>query len=81
MNSHKAPGIGFPFGYLKLSTSLQTVNLFVFPYNYPLLLAIIEESRDAQMKKTPEFKQKVDRYFANIPPYYITVCYFNHIVI
>lgn len=77
-NSHKTQGIGYPFGYLKLSANLQTVNLFVFPYNYPLLFAIIEEVRDARLKSTPEFKHKVDRYFSNIPLYYVSVCLKNN---
>ena len=30
-----------PFGYLKASSSLTTVNLFVMPYNYPVLLPLL----------------------------------------
>ena len=33
--------IGYPFGYLKASTNFQTVNLFVLPYNYPVLLPLL----------------------------------------
>jgi len=32
---------GHPFGYLKASTNLLTVNLFVLPYNYPMLLPLL----------------------------------------
>ena len=34
-NSHKGSELGLPFGYLKASTNLSCVNLFVLPYNYP----------------------------------------------
>ena len=33
--------MGQPFGYLKASTNLQSVNLFVMPYNYPILLPLL----------------------------------------
>jgi hypothetical protein len=32
---------GFPFGYLKASTNMMSVNLFVLPYNYPVLFQLI----------------------------------------
>jgi integrator complex subunit 6 len=34
---------GHPFGYLKASTNLLSVNLFVLPYNYPVLLPLLDE--------------------------------------
>ncbi len=40
-NSAKYSDIGHPFGYLKASTNLNTVNLFVMPYNYPVLLPLL----------------------------------------
>ena len=42
LNSCKKVGdMGFPFGYLKASSNLQTVNLFVMPYNFPVLFPIV----------------------------------------
>ena len=43
-NSTKYNEIGHPFGYLKASTSNQTVNLFVMPYNYPQLIPLLGNS-------------------------------------
>ena len=42
VNSSKKPGeVGHAFGYLKASSNLQTVNLFVMPYNFPTLFPIV----------------------------------------
>lgn len=40
-NSAKYGDMGHPFGYLKASSALTTVNLFVMPYNYPVLLPLL----------------------------------------
>lgn len=40
-NSAKYSELGHPFGYLKASTALNCVNLFVMPYNYPVLLPLL----------------------------------------
>ncbi|XP_051825113.1 uncharacterized protein LOC127543127 [Antechinus flavipes] len=40
-NSGKHSDMEHPFGYLKASTSLTCVNLFVLPYNYPVLLPLL----------------------------------------
>lgn len=42
-NSAKYSDLGQPFGYLKASTTLTCVNLFVMPYNYPVLLPLLGE--------------------------------------
>ena len=39
-NSGKQEGITHPFGYLKASSSLTHVTLFVMPYNYRELLPL-----------------------------------------
>lgn len=39
--SGKYSELGHPFGYLKASTTLTCVNLFVMPYNYPVLLPLL----------------------------------------
>lgn len=43
-NSAKYSDLGQPFGYLKASTALNCVNLFVMPYNYPVLLPLLGET-------------------------------------
>ena len=40
-NSARYSDIGHAFGYLKASTNLSCVNLFVMPYNYPILLPLL----------------------------------------
>lgn len=40
-SSMKQNDLGQPFGYLKASTTLTCVNLFVMPYNYPVLLPLL----------------------------------------
>lgn len=43
-SSAKQNDLGQPFGYLKASTTLTCVNLFVMPYNYPVLLPLLGKS-------------------------------------
>ena len=45
-----------PFGYLKASTNLLSVNLFVLPYNYPMLLPLLDDLFKVRSVKMP-FKQ------------------------
>ena len=40
-SSGKYSDTGHPFGYLKASSALTCVNLFVMPYNYPILLPLL----------------------------------------
>ena len=40
-NSGSTGGLQYPFGYLKASTNLTSVNLFIMPYNYPKLIPLI----------------------------------------
>lgn len=37
----KLNDLGYPFGYVKASTNMMSVNLFVLPYNYPVLFQLI----------------------------------------
>ena len=39
--SGKYNEVGYPFGYLKASSTNQVVNLIVMPYNYPLLVPLL----------------------------------------
>ena len=39
--SGKYSDVGYPFGYLKASSTSQAVNLIVMPYNYPLLVPLL----------------------------------------
>jgi len=63
-----------PFGYLKASTTLSCVNLFVLPYNYPLLLPILDELiKVHRLKQTPEWRTQFQAYLRSTPGYYNAV--------
>ncbi|KAI5712797.1 hypothetical protein M8J75_011192 [Diaphorina citri] len=70
-NSYKNSDVGHPFGYLKASTNLSTVNLFVMPYNYPALLPLIDDFfKVHRMKVTPEWRGNFQKYIGTMPSYY-----------
>lgn len=70
-NSYKSSEVGHPFGYLKASTNLTCVNLFVMPYNYPLLLPLLEELfKVHRQKPTPEWRAQFQAYIRTMPTYY-----------
>lgn len=72
-NSQRNSEIGQPFGYLKASTNLTCVNLFVLPYNYPVLLPLLDELfKIHQGKPTREWRQLFDNYLKSMPIYYAT---------
>ncbi|CAF2136630.1 unnamed protein product [Rotaria magnacalcarata] len=65
--------LGLPFGYLKASTNLTSVNLYVMPYNYPELSTLLNElnkSHGSTVSRT--WQNRFDAYLRTIPPYYIT---------
>jgi hypothetical protein len=73
-NSYKNSDVGHPFGYLKASTNLSTVNLFVMPYNYPALLPLIDDFfKVHRMKVTPEWRGNFQKYIGTMPSYYAAV--------
>ncbi|XP_014470620.1 PREDICTED: integrator complex subunit 6 isoform X2 [Dinoponera quadriceps] len=62
-NSYKSSEVGHPFGYLKASTNLTCVNLFVMPYNYPVLLPLLEELfKVHRLKPTNEWRAQFQNY-------------------
>jgi integrator complex subunit 6 len=70
-NSAKYSDIGHPFGYLKAGTSLKTVNLIVMPYNYPVLLPLLDELfKVHKLKPTQKWRQQFDNYLKTMPVYY-----------
>ncbi|KAK6113199.1 von Willebrand factor type A domain family protein [Brugia pahangi] len=61
-----------PFGYLKAATNLSCVNLFIMPYNYPLLLPLIEEMKmDSKAKNSHSWRLRLEKYLATVPSYYV----------
>lgn len=70
--SHKIVELGYPFGYLKASTQLNCVNLFVMPYNYPTLLPLLDDLfKQYHCKPSKEWRVAFDNYLKLLPPYYI----------
>uniref|UniRef100_T1HK58 VWFA domain-containing protein n=1 Tax=Rhodnius prolixus TaxID=13249 RepID=T1HK58_RHOPR len=72
-NSYKNSEVGHPFGYLKASTNLSCVNLFVMPYNYPVLLPLLDELfKVHRQKHTPVQTETFLNYLKTMPSYYAT---------
>ncbi|XP_075229465.1 integrator complex subunit 6 [Lycorma delicatula] len=70
-NSYKNSEVGHPFGYLKASTNLTCVNLFVMPYNYPVLLPLLDELFKVHRQKfTSEWRTQFNNYLRTMPAYY-----------
>ncbi|XP_051683538.1 integrator complex subunit 6-like isoform X8 [Oryctolagus cuniculus] len=71
-SSGKYNELGFPFGYLKASTTLTCVNLFVMPYNYPVLLPLLDDLfKVHKLKPNLKWRQAFDSYLKTLPPYYL----------
>ncbi|XP_072466588.1 integrator complex subunit 6 isoform X3 [Notamacropus eugenii] len=71
-NSAKYSELGHPFGYLKASTALNCVNLFVMPYNYPVLLPLLDDLfKVHKAKPTIKWRQSFESYLKTMPPYYL----------
>ncbi|KAK7863354.1 hypothetical protein R5R35_004328 [Gryllus longicercus] len=70
-NSYKNSDVGHPFGYLKASTNLTCVNLFVMPYNYPVLMPLLDDlTKVHRMKPTNEWRAQFQNYLRTMPSYY-----------
>ncbi|XP_032992882.1 integrator complex subunit 6-like isoform X1 [Lacerta agilis] len=71
-SSGKYSELGHPFGYLKASTTLTCVNLFVMPYNYPVLLPLLDDLfKVHKLKPNLKWRQSLDNYLKTMPPYYL----------
>ncbi|KAL7979565.1 hypothetical protein Chor_004723 [Crotalus horridus] len=71
-SSAKYSELGHPFGYLKASTSLTCVNLYVMPYNYPVLLPLLDDLfKFHKLKPNLKWRQALDSYIKTMPPYYL----------
>uniref|UniRef100_A0A7N4PS98 Integrator complex subunit 6-like beta-barrel domain-containing protein n=1 Tax=Sarcophilus harrisii TaxID=9305 RepID=A0A7N4PS98_SARHA len=72
-NSGKHSDMQHPFGYLKASTSLTCVNLFVLPYNYPVLLPLLDELfKVHKLNPSPKWQQDFDEYLKYMPSYFLS---------
>jgi integrator complex subunit 6 len=65
-----------PFGFLKANASLDRVYLFVLPYNYPVIVPLVQEvvrMNRAGIKPPKEWKINFESYLRNTPAYFIAV--------
>jgi hypothetical protein len=69
-DSGKEPGITHPFGYLKASSSLTHVTLFVMPFNYATLLPLISDLQRHGMRPPQKWRQEFSDYLSSVPSYY-----------
>ncbi|XP_023246357.1 integrator complex subunit 6 [Copidosoma floridanum] len=70
-NSYKSSEVAHPFGYLKASTNLTCVNLFVMPYNYPVLLPLLDDLfKVHRLKPSNEWRTQFQNYMRTMPAYY-----------
>uniref|UniRef100_A0A3B3QWJ1 Integrator complex subunit 6 like n=1 Tax=Paramormyrops kingsleyae TaxID=1676925 RepID=A0A3B3QWJ1_9TELE len=71
-SSGKHSDLGQPFGYLKASTTLTCVNLFVMPYNYPVILPLLDDLfKVHKLKPNLKWRQAFETYLKTLPPYYL----------
>ncbi|XP_013879592.1 integrator complex subunit 6 [Austrofundulus limnaeus] len=71
-SSVKQNDLGKPFGYLKASTTLTCVNLFVMPYNYPVLLPLLDDLfKVHKLKPNLKWRQALEMYLKTMPPYFL----------
>ncbi|XP_037531950.1 integrator complex subunit 6 [Nematolebias whitei] len=71
-SSGKQNDLGKPFGYLKASTTLTCVNLFVMPYNYPVLLPLLDDLfKVHKLKPNLKWRQAFETYLKTMPPYFL----------
>jgi hypothetical protein len=67
----KGSAYGDPFGFIKAKDK-QTVLLYVFPYNFQKLFALLDELIAIhKMIPTPNWRAEFERYLYSSPPYYI----------
>uniref|UniRef100_A0A8C2WA78 Integrator complex subunit 6 like n=1 Tax=Cyclopterus lumpus TaxID=8103 RepID=A0A8C2WA78_CYCLU len=72
-SSGKLNDLGQPFGYLKASTTLTCVNLFVMPYNYPVLLPLLDDLfKVHKLKPNLKWRQAFEMYLKTMPPYFFS---------
>lgn len=73
-NSNAHGPVSAPFGYLKASTNLLSVNFFIMPYNYPVLLPLVDElKQDPKARTDQSWRMRLEKYLRSVPNYYMQV--------
>ncbi|VDD86963.1 unnamed protein product [Enterobius vermicularis] len=71
-NSNAHGPVSAPFGYLKASTNLLSVNFFIMPYNYPVLLPLVDElKQDPKARTDQSWRMRLEKYLRSVPNYYM----------
>eukprot|EP01147_Barroeca_monosierra_P009428 gene9428-1670_t len=70
-NSHARQGRGLPFGYLKPSSDMRSVNLVVLPYDFEVLNGLSHSFFKVHGKNpNASWRAEFAKYINNIPSYY-----------
>jgi hypothetical protein len=70
-NSYQKHGMGFPFGFFRVSNSGNAVNFYVLPYNFPKLFKILNKLTPYKSQAAPSgILLQLSDYLREIPPYY-----------
>ncbi|KAK3282594.1 hypothetical protein CYMTET_9672 [Cymbomonas tetramitiformis] len=64
-----------PCGYLKFNRPTNTVQLYVLPYNFPVLFRLLDQlmkmTTGAKMNPPPAWRMDMERYTGSLPAYYL----------
>ena len=71
MNSGFKEGAPRTFGYLRASSGGKHVNLFVMPYDYPMIIPLLDELSKQNFRPSSQWTQEFNKYLNSIPSYYI----------
>uniref|UniRef100_A0A0K0F219 Integrator 6 (inferred by orthology to a D. melanogaster protein) n=1 Tax=Strongyloides venezuelensis TaxID=75913 RepID=A0A0K0F219_STRVS len=72
-NSGPRKGIGEPIGFIKPNSNLSAVHLYLGPYNFCILDALMKEWKGKGYRLDGELNMKFDKYLREIPMYYHTI--------
>ena len=71
-DSALTPGLGKPFGYLRLSPDAPIVNLILLPYDYQTLFHLYTTLNKIHRMQPPrQWHADFEQYLQSVPPYYI----------
>ncbi|KAJ1922013.1 hypothetical protein H4219_000360 [Mycoemilia scoparia] len=71
--SYKAQSPKFPFGILRANSARTAVNLYILPYNFPVLFNLLKKlpsSRDHTLGPNDAWRREFHQYLEHIPAYY-----------
>ena len=71
MNSGLKEGAPRAFGYLRASSGGKHVNFFVMPYDYPIIIPLLDELSKQNFRPSSQWTLEFNKYLNSIPSYYI----------